>query len=258
MQIKFLKSIVEHLAGKQSVSFVDLLADKKDVNEFLIAKKLGLTINQTRNVLYKLSDFGLVSFIRKKDKRKGWYIYFWTLNVSRSLDSLGKKLKHELNQFESQLKNRKEKRYYVCKTCGIEVNEEVSLFNDFTCSECGEIYELADSDDIVKNTEKEIVRIKKELVHVNSELDQENEKLDKIKERKIKKAEKVKSDKRSKKRAERKKERDKLKKVNEKSKGSVKKSSKKSKKKVKKTKKPIKKSVGKPKKSSKGKSRKKK
>ena len=75
MQIKFLKSIVETLTNKQSAAIVDLLVDKKDVNEFLIAKKLGLTINQTRNILYKLSDFGLVSFIRKKDKRKGSSTY---------------------------------------------------------------------------------------------------------------------------------------------------------------------------------------
>ena len=81
MQTKFLKSVVESLVNKQAVPIVDLLMEKKDLNEFLIAKKLGLTINQTRNILYKLSDYGLVSFIRKKDKRKGWYIYFWTLNI---------------------------------------------------------------------------------------------------------------------------------------------------------------------------------
>ena len=69
MQVKFLKSVVEHLINKQSIPIVDLLVGKKDVNEFLIAKKLELTINQTRNILYRLSDYGLVSFIRKKDKR---------------------------------------------------------------------------------------------------------------------------------------------------------------------------------------------
>src|SRR3989344_7391881 len=114
MQIKFLKSIVEHVTNKQSAEIVDLLADKKDVNEFIIAKKLGLTINQTRNILYKLSDFGLVSFIRKKDRKKGWYIYFWTLKVFQSLNLLEQNLRKELEQLEAQLKNRKERRYYTC------------------------------------------------------------------------------------------------------------------------------------------------
>ena len=56
MQIKFLKSIVENLINKQSAEIIDLLAGKKDVNEFAMAKKLNLTINQTRNILYKLEN----------------------------------------------------------------------------------------------------------------------------------------------------------------------------------------------------------
>src|SRR3989338_5269075 len=142
MQIKFLKSIVENLINKQATPIIDLLIGKKNINEFVIAKKLGLTINQTRNILYKLSDFGLVSFIRKKDKRKGWYIYFWTLNITKSLDMLEQKLREELGRLESQLKSRMEKRYYFCKTCNLEVTEEAALLNNFICSECEEVYEL--------------------------------------------------------------------------------------------------------------------
>ena len=122
MQTKFLKSIVETLVNKQSSPIIDLLVDKKNVNEFLIAKKLKLTINQTRNILYKLSDYGLVSFVRKKDKRKGWYIYFWTLNVYQSLKLLEENLRKELASLEQQLKNILEKRYYVCNTCSLEIN----------------------------------------------------------------------------------------------------------------------------------------
>ena len=76
MQIKLLKSIVENLIGKQAVPIIDLLFGKKHVNEFLIAKKLKLTINQTRNILYKMSDFGLVSFIERKIReRDGIFIF---------------------------------------------------------------------------------------------------------------------------------------------------------------------------------------
>jgi len=189
MQIKFLKSVVEHLINKPAVPIVDLLAGKKDVNEFLIAKKLELTINQTRNILYKLSDYGLVSFIRKKDKRKGWYIYFWTLNIYQSLKLLEKKLKEELSQAEEQLKSRKEKRYYTCKICSIEVTEEVALLNDFTCQECEEVYELSDNREIVNSLEKEINKLKKEIQLIKIEVSKEGEKLEKKKAKKIKQAE---------------------------------------------------------------------
>lgn len=189
MQVKFLKSIVESLINKQSTPIIDLLIGKKHVNEFLIAKKLKLTINQTRNILYKLSDYGLVSFMRKKDKRKGWYIYFWTLNIYQSLSLLEENLKKELEQLEIQLKNRKEKRYYSCNTCSIEVNEETALMNDFICPECEEVYELSQNKEAIEQLEKEINKIKKEMEMVINERKLEEEKLEKKKTVKIKTAE---------------------------------------------------------------------
>ncbi len=206
MQAKFLKSVVESLINKQSSVIIDLLLGKKDVNEFLIAKKLELTINQTRNILYRLSDYGLVSFIRKKDKRKGWYIYFWTLNVYQSLSLLERKLKEKLDQLEGQLKSRSEKRYYVCDTCSIEVTEEVALLNNFTCSECEEVYKLAQQGENIKDLEKEISKIKKELELVVVERKKEEDKLERGKARKIKKSDEERKSKRAKKRAVRKKE----------------------------------------------------
>jgi len=188
-QTKFLKNFVENLINAPSSVIVDLLIGKKDVNEFLIAKKLELTINQTRNILYKLSDYGLVSFIRKKDKRKGWYIYFWTLNIHQSLNLLKQNLEKKLENLEFQLKSRNEKRYYLCNTCSIELTEEVALLNDFACPECEEIYELVDSNDIIKQLEKEVTKIKKEIELLSVELEKEQEKIDKkkAKEQELKK-----------------------------------------------------------------------
>ncbi len=201
MQIKFLKSVVEDLINKQATPIIDLLLGKKHVNEFSIAKKLELTINQTRNILYRLSDYGLVSFIRKKDKRKGWYIYFWTLNIHQSLSLLEQNLKKELAHLEEQLKGRRERRFYVCNTCSLEVTEESALLNDFSCPECEEIYELSDGTEIAKDLDKVIVKIKKEIDFVSEERQKEFEKLEKKKGREIKKAAKELKAKRDAKRA---------------------------------------------------------
>jgi len=100
MKIELLKDVVSHIAGPNSVDIVDLLYGKENVNEFLIAKKLDVTINQARNVLYKLAEEGLVSFIRKKDKKNGgWYTYFWTLNAKKSLLNLRNRINQGPNKF---------------------------------------------------------------------------------------------------------------------------------------------------------------
>ncbi|MBS3080770.1 hypothetical protein J4221_04830 [Candidatus Pacearchaeota archaeon] len=195
-EIELLKSIVEELVNKQAVPLIDLLSEKKAVNEFSIAEKLGLTINQTRNILYKLSDFGLVSFTRKKDKRKGWYIYFWTLNSYQSLILLKDKLEKKLEELKNQLKVRRETRFYVCNTCSIEVDEETALINNFTCPECEGVYTLSKNDELIKESGKNIDKLKAEIHLVDGEIKKYQEKIDKSKERKIKKEEKDKKKKR--------------------------------------------------------------
>lgn len=209
MQIKLLKDVVSSIVGPNASKIVDLLYEKKNVNEFLIAKKLGLTINQTRNILYKLADEGLVSFIRKKDAKKGgWYTYFWTLNSGKSLVKFKDHLLKMLNEAKRKIDLRKVGRFYYCINCGIEYDEEVSLLNSYTCPECGEPLQLKDNSVELVALNKDVERIELILVEVDQELQVIGVKDQKIKERKAK-AEQKKKDKE---RLERKKERDKLKK----------------------------------------------
>jgi len=176
MQKKFLKDAVSDIIGKPAGDIVDLLFDKKNVNEFLLAKKLKLTINQTRNILYKLSDVGLVGFTRKKDKRKGWYTYFWTLNVNRALELLKQIIEKEIKQIKEQIRSRKTKSFYSCKTCKIELTEETALTHDFVCPECGQVYELTDSSNFIKELSSRLTRLQRDLASVDEEIGKNKEK----------------------------------------------------------------------------------
>lgn len=198
MQVKLLKDIVSGIAGKPASDIVDLIFGKKDVNEFLIAKKLGLTINQIRNILYKLSNYGLVSSIRKKDKRKGWYIYYWTLSSEKSLEFLKKTMNKEIENTENQIKARQSKRFYLCKVCNIEVTEEKALENSFACAECGEVYELNSAVKIIKELNTKLNSLKRNLIVIDEELGKIREKQEKKAKRKREKQEKEKIKKRKK------------------------------------------------------------
>ena len=83
--LSFLRSVFRRIASKSAEDLIEILYDKENVNEFKIAEKLKKNINEVRNILYKLSSFNVISSTRKKDKRKGWYTYFWTLNVEKAL-----------------------------------------------------------------------------------------------------------------------------------------------------------------------------
>lgn len=192
MQIKLLHDLVEEMAGTDSGRIVEILFNKKDVNEFLIAKKMDLTINQVRNILYKLSADGLVSFIRKKDKRKGWYIYYWTLETEKCLVKLEQSLIKKIDDFKALLHSRETKRFYKCGSCGIEVGEEKALEHGFTCEECAEVYNLSDNSSNIRDIKAKITRTEKELKTIQDEIEIIHEKNRKKQKKADKKEEKAK------------------------------------------------------------------
>jgi len=185
----FLKEIISIVVGKPAEEIVDLLDGDKYVNEFIIAKKLDLTINQARNILYKISDHGLVSSIRKKDKKKGWYTYFWKIEVLKSLEFLRELVQKNLNQLKSQIKSRETKRFYVCERCNVEYNEENAMLHDFTCNECGEVFTVKDNEKVLKDFKRNEEKYENKLKLIENEISIEKDKLEKIKTKENKKIE---------------------------------------------------------------------
>lgn len=207
MQIALFKDIVYSLAGSGAVKIIDLLYDKKNVNEFLIAKKLKLTINQTRNILYKLADEGLVSFIRKKDSKKGgWYTYFWTLNIGKSLNKFRDKLKKQIESIENEIGNKRKNQFFVCPSCKMNYTSEQALLDHYSCPECGEVLQLKDNTGEVQDMEKQLVKMQKILEDINGEIAIIEKEEEKVKGRRLK----ADAKKREKERAIRKKEKAKL------------------------------------------------
>ncbi len=188
-----LKEVVSIIVGKQAEDIVDLLDEQKYINEFVIAKKLNLTINQVRNILYKISDYGLVSSIRKKDKRKGWYTYFWKIEILKALEFLKGNLQNKIDNIQHQIKSRETKRFYVCERCHIELTEENALLNNFICSECGSLLILKDNSKVIRDLIKTKEKFRRDLDTVEEEIFKERGKEEKKKAKEIRKAEKMKN-----------------------------------------------------------------
>jgi transcription initiation factor TFIIE subunit alpha len=207
---RLLYAVAEVIVGKNGQAIVDLLKDKKDVNEFKIADKLKMTINQARNILYKLYAQDIVSFIRKKDKGKGWYIYYWTLNSLKTVELFMKIKEKEMHDQQALLKSKENKRFYQCKGCAVEMTEETALHHDFSCPECGNLLELSDNSDKIKEIVKRISKIEQEMKTAEHELVFLREEVEKKKRRvakkEAKKKAKEKASKKKAKKAEKKKE----------------------------------------------------
>ncbi|MCR4327872.1 MAG: hypothetical protein NUV46_04820 [Nanoarchaeota archaeon] len=192
-----LEEIVISIVGKPASGIVDLLNTPKYVNEFIIAKKLGVTINQTRNILYKISDYGLVSSVRKKDKKKGWYTYFWRFEILKCLEFLKEHLAKNKKEITEEIVLRKSKVFYVCESCNLEYSEDESLLMDFTCDECGEVFTVKNNSKLIKDLDKALVKIDEKSKVVEAELEKEFLKLGKKKDLEFKKEQKEKDKKKA-------------------------------------------------------------
>ena len=204
---QFLQDSISSVIGKQGEEIIKFLDAEKYINEFIVAKKLDNNINQTRNLLYRLSEHGLVSSTRKKDKKKGWYTYFWKLEALKTLEFLKEMIKKRILQIEQQIQSREIKTFYICERCNIEYNEENALLQDFTCPECGGVFVIKDNTKLVKELKKNLEKFQKEVETIEEEITGEKEKGDKRKTKEMNKEAKEKV----KKRMEKKVERDKLK-----------------------------------------------
>lgn len=176
---KILNEIVEEIAGNDIVPLVELIKNKSNVSEFKIAEKLGITVNHIRNMLYRLNNYNLVFFTRKKDKKKGWYVYYWTLNMLE-LRNLAVKLKTEmLNKIKNKLASEETGVYFICPDKHIRANHETAMEHAFKCPECDQQLLNENNAKTMQNMEKLISRLNEEIQVLN------NMEIKIIKERKL-------------------------------------------------------------------------
>ncbi len=155
--------VIINVAGKEGLRLVNELKNKENVSEFSLASRLRRDIKLIRNILYKLYNYNLIKSIRKKDKQKGWYIYYWTL-ISENIKFLYLKNKRNLlNQLKEQLQKEQTEQFYTCPKKCVSLDFDQAMDFEFRCPECGELVSQHYDPKRIKGLEKEIDKLEKEL-----------------------------------------------------------------------------------------------
>lgn len=160
---KQIEEMITEIAGPEGLPVYKALKDKENVNEFLIAEKLHLTINQIRNILYKFDAHNLVSSTRKKDRKKGWYIYFWTFLEDRASQVYVTLKRNRMKHLEVRLEREKAHQFYLCVNRCTRVSVEAAMENQFMCVECGQLMSPEDNTKTINRIEKEIEELEAEV-----------------------------------------------------------------------------------------------
>lgn len=160
---KLVEEVVSEVAGNDVLPLLKALRNKSNVSEFKLADQIRKEINLTRNMLYRLYDNNLVSFIRKKDKKKGWYIYYWTFNQKRVKDLVKDIRKKKYERLLERLQRENTTQFYSCSNKCMRLDFEQSHDFSFKCPECGSLLDLEDNKKLIKDLKVEIEKMEKEL-----------------------------------------------------------------------------------------------
>ena len=159
---KLIEEAVAETAGEDVIPLVKLLKNKKNVSEFKLADSIKQEVNIVRNMLYRLYDVNLVTFIRKKDKKKGWYIYYWTFETKKVKYLLQKIKEKKMQRLKSRLEREKQGQFYVCPNQCVRLDFDQATNFEFKCPECGQIIQLEDNTKKIEEIEAKIKEFEKE------------------------------------------------------------------------------------------------
>lgn len=158
-----IEGLVKEIAGDNVVPLLRLLKNRKNVSEFKIAEKLKLTVNQVRNMLYKMNEHNLVTSTRKKDRKKGWYIYYWTFDNKRAKNLFVLLKKNKLDELKGKLNKEVDEAFFYCPNSCLKLMLNDALEAGYRCSECGELLLEEDRERRVEAIRKQINELEVEL-----------------------------------------------------------------------------------------------
>ncbi|MEK6939810.1 MAG: hypothetical protein AABX31_03715 [Nanoarchaeota archaeon] len=160
---KKIEEIMLSILGEEGLPLIKELTGKQHVSEFELADKLKKDIKLVRKMLYFLYNHNLVSFIRKKDKIKGWYIYYWTLQPESIKFSYVKRKKELLAKLQQRLEEESKELFFTCPNRCVRLNFDQSMDFEFHCPECGELLSQENNAERIETLRKKVMEVEGEL-----------------------------------------------------------------------------------------------
>ena len=164
LPIELIHELVQEVAGEETIKLVDYLKDKHNVSEFKVADKLEITVNQVRNLLYRLDEYNLVYFMRKKDKEKGWYEYYWTLDLVKMRTLIIDRKQEQMKKIRQELKTEQGQQYYYAPSNpNLRINAEEALEVGFRSPEYDEVLQPEDMEKRKKALNALLVKLREDV-----------------------------------------------------------------------------------------------
>ena len=152
------------IGGDEYLKVARSLLKSEDATDEEIASSTGLRINMVRKVLYDLFGKALITGIRVKDEKKGWFVYRWRSRrdeVENFIEGQKKKISERLEQ---RLDYENSSDFYHCgnNDCPrVTFEDALELF--FKCPSCNQVLNIKKNEKSKKAFSYKIDHIKKDM-----------------------------------------------------------------------------------------------
>ena len=152
------------IGGEEYLKVARSLLKTEYATDEEIASSTGLRINMVRKVLYGLFGKSLITGIRVKDERKGWFVYRWRTRRDEVETFIEGQKKQIMERLQQRLDYENSTQFYHCgnEDCPRATFEE-TLGLDFKCESCGRVMNLKKNDKIKKAFSKKIDMIRNDM-----------------------------------------------------------------------------------------------
>src|SRR3989338_4024863 len=163
---KKIQGLVSEIAGDSAIPIIEYIRDKKNVSEFIIADKVKMDMQTTRNILYTLNSYNVATYIRRKDRKKGWYISYWTFNRKRVKDLIEKLREDKITKLRERLYKEETNKgnFFICSKACARLDFEQATEFSFKCPECGSLLHQQNNTKTIEHIKEKI----KELESIDS------------------------------------------------------------------------------------------
>ena len=148
------------IGGEEYLKVARALLNAEDATDEEIAGATGLRINIIRKVLYDMFGKALITGIRVKDEKKGWFVYRWRAKQDQVDNFIDNQKKKILDRLQKRLEYEESSEFYHCgnKDCPrVKFDSAVEVF--FKCSNCKGSLNMVDNNNV-----KEALRYKIEQI----------------------------------------------------------------------------------------------
>jgi transcription initiation factor TFIIE subunit alpha len=134
------------LGGEEYVRVARALLNNENATDEEIASATGLKINTVRKTLYDLFGRSLITGIRMRDLKKGWFVYRWKAQRDQVDGFIGTQKRKVWERLRQRLQHEESHEFYHCgvDSCQyLTFEQAIEVF--FKCPSCQRPVTLVDN-----------------------------------------------------------------------------------------------------------------